>query len=241
MNTAEINVYQIYYQESQKKELFSDSIPLFNGELSIFFENNVILDLYKYGKIVGDFFGVLSWKAREKNMIRSKSIKKHINKKYDIHSFTYDKHDVLGYANLCHPNFRSIFTGLLEYLHIDLEIRPLIGLYQNAIITKPAIYIDYIENYLMPAMDYLQESAGDIQNLLFSDAEYKGIDRKILMNTIGVEYYPYHTFVLERLWSVYYQINRSKDTFSYYVTNLRSGSYLAKKVNSKGKIHKFNL
>jgi len=75
MNPVKMNIYQIYYDESQKEYLYLDTIPLFNDELSLYFENNVILDLYKKGKIEGDYFGVLSWKNRIKNKIRSKKIR----------------------------------------------------------------------------------------------------------------------------------------------------------------------
>ncbi|MCJ7733052.1 MAG: hypothetical protein MUP11_00760 [Anaerolineales bacterium] len=241
MKNAEVNIYQIYYDESQKEYLYLDTIPLFNDELSLYFENNVILDLYKKGKIEGDFFGVLSWKNRIKNKIRSKKIKKFIRNDFDIYSFTYDRHDVLGYAQLCHSKFMSIFSSLLEYLNLDPGITPRIGLYQNAIIAKPKIYIDYVENYLMPAIVFLENSPEVIKESLYADAEYRGVSKEVLIDSFGLDHYPYHTFLLERLWSVYYQINRNKQSNQYFISKLIPGSFRVKKVDTKGKIHKFNL
>ena len=96
-----------------------------------------------------------------------------MNEKYDLFSFTYDRHDVLGYANLCHPRFTGIFDDLLNHLNIDSGIKPLIGLYQNAVIARSEIYRDYIENYLKPAVDFLEDSPQDYKEMLFSDAMYR--------------------------------------------------------------------
>lgn len=238
---TEINVYQIYYEEEQRQHMFLDSIPYFNEELGLYFENNVILDLYQKGKVEGDYFGVLSWKARIKNKIRKKYLSRLINPKYDMFSFTYDRHDVLGYANHCHPNFSMIFDELLDYLGVELESKPVIGLYQNAIITKPDIYLDYIQNFLIPTIRFFENCSDEIKHALFSDAEYRGVDKEVLKNSIGVGHYTYHTFILERLWSVYYHKRRDKESLSFFISKFDVRSHLARKVNSKGKLHKFNL
>lgn len=241
MNSSNINVYQIYYDENQKQQMFLDTKPIFNKDLDIYFENRLILNLFTGGKIVGDYFGLLSHIARIKNNIKSKYISELIDGNYDIYSFTYDKHDVLGYANKCHPDFLNIFTGILNYLNIDVNTRPLVGIYQNAIITAPNIYLDYIQKYLVPAIEYLENCSDEIKDKLYSDSMYDGGDKEYIRETFGIDFYTYHTFLLERLWSLYYHVNRRKISISYLATKLSLKAYKPIKVYSKGKLHKFNL
>ena len=87
---TDIQVYQILYQEEQKEHLFLDTIPYFNKDLGLYFENDVILDLYRRGKIIGDYFGVLSWKARLKNHINNTYLKKLLKYGFDMFSLTYE-------------------------------------------------------------------------------------------------------------------------------------------------------
>ncbi len=233
-------IYQIMYREEQKEHLFLDTIPYFNKDLGLYFENDVILDLFQRGKIVGDYFGVLSWKARAKNHIKGKYLNRLIKNRFDIYSFTYDRHDVFGYADRCHPGFYEIIRSLLSELSLDPDIRPAIGLYQNAVITKPNIYIAYIENYLLPTIQFFENCSDEIKDLLFSDANYRGVSKEKLGLSIGVNFYTLHTFVLERLWSLYYHVKRRKETISYFWIK-KIGNYRPEKVNSKGKLHHFNL
>jgi hypothetical protein len=158
-----------------------------------------------------------------------------------MYSFTYDRHDVLGYADLCHPGFLTIFRELLETLNIDIDERPMIGLYQNAVIAKPDIYLDYVENFLLPTIRFFDSCSDEIRKMLFKNANYKGVSGDRLEESIGVGHYTYHTFILERLWSLYYHIRRRKETLRYYWMNFNSRSYQPKKVDSKGKLHRFNL
>jgi len=234
-------VYQIFYKEEQKSQLFLDTIPYYNKNLHIYFENEVILKLYQEGKIRGDLFGVLSWKARKKNHIRRRKLSSMINNRFGMYSFTYDRHDVLGYADLCHPGFSEIFHELLLSLGLDPEIKPMVGLYQNAVIAEPTIYIDYIENFLIPAMEFLDNSSGEYKRLLYSDAAYRGISEEKLQEAFGIDHYPHHTFILERLWSIFFQAKRKKKTARYFMDKVNPKVNKSTKVNSKGKLHKFNL
>jgi len=238
---TDIQVYQILYQEEQKEHLFLDTIPYFNKDLGLYFENDVILDLYRRGKIIGDYFGVLSWKARLKNHINNTYLKKLLKYGFDMFSLTYDRHDVFGYGDLCHPGFSTIYKELLEELKLDPDIKPAIGLYQNAIIARPKIYIDYIENFLIPTLDFFDNCSDEINELLYADANYRGVNKERLSKSFGVTHYTLHTFVLERLWSLYYHARRRKDTISYFWVKINFNSYRSIKVNSKGRLHKFNL
>lgn len=239
--TIEMNVYQIYYKEEQKREHYLDTRPYFNQDLGLYFENDVILNLYDRGKIKGDFFGVLSWKNRRKNHIKRTRLKPLLSRQYDIFSFTYDRHDVLGYASICHPEFAPIFAALLNAMNINPQTRPIVGLYQNAIIARPWIYREYVEEYLLPAIDFLESAPELIEHLLFADANYLGVQGEKLEGSLGVDHYTHHPFVLERLWSLYYDRKRKKRSLRYYIDKNSRTSREPSQVQSKGRLHKIRL
>lgn len=237
----DINIYQVYYQEDQKAQLFSDTIPYFNNKLTTIFENQVLLDLYRQGKIHGAYFGLLSWKTKQKNRLSFNSIKPRLDPKYNFISVTYDRHDVLGYAEKCHPGFTMIFKKLLQYIEVDQDIRPLAGIYQNGVITKPSVYVDYIEKFLLPALEFFEQCEAEIKEKLFSDTRYQRVNQSISLETFGTNFYPFHTFLLERLWSVYFHLNREKKFNYNFLVDRWIRTYSPNKVEPKGQLFKFNL
>ena len=90
-------------------------------------------------------------------------------------------------------------------------------------------------------MDFLESSSDEIRDLLYADAMYKGIGSERIKESLGVDHYPYHTFLLERLWSVYYEVKRQKEGLPYRISRYLSERNGARKVDSKGRIHRFNL
>lgn len=61
-----LKIYQIYYDESQLSQI--EYIPYSNKDkCTVFFENEVIRELIEKGNhIDGEYFGVVSYKLREK-------------------------------------------------------------------------------------------------------------------------------------------------------------------------------
>jgi hypothetical protein len=210
-------VYQIYYNKSQKIYLSEDTIPYYNDKLSVYFENDIIKDLYKV-KNKGDYFGVLSWKFIDKNKFDFKS--EYIDGKYDIYIFNPLIEDVFYESNVHHPFFISIFKYVLEKLNIDTDINLSIGLYTNSIIARSNIYKKYVDEYLIPTMkildniDETDRRSRIINKKLWSDSKYLITDRmsKRLKEYTGKPYYTYHSFICERLWSVFYELHKNEFT-----------------------------
>lgn len=236
-----IQVYQIYFDDSQKKHFFKDAIPLKNEQLNNLFENQVILDLFRQEQIKGDYFGALSWKLRPKNKIPQDNLSSIVVGDFDILTFNYVRHDVFGYAEKCHPGFRLIIGELLRHLGLNPKIRPVVGLYQNAIIAKKELYFDFLENYLEPSVSYLKNCPERIQKILHSNSGYDPVNIRVAQKTFGTSYYPYHTFVLERLWSVYFHVNRKKNTMKYFKDFSMSMYSGSRKVESLTGVNLLNL
>lgn len=215
LNQHRVKVYQIYYDEDQLKYLSPDTLPYYNTKLSPFFENDVIRHMYNNNMISSDFFGVLSWKFKLKNDFQY--MNSYIDNEADIYAFpnSIRNHNVYGDSAACHPLFMDIFSNVLQLLGCS-NINPSLGLYMNSIICRSNIFKKYVEEFLIPTMDYLNSlQAGDpIYEKLWSDARYH-YDPNLtqrLQQHIGKPHYTYHTFICERLWSVFYEKYKNRYT-----------------------------
>lgn len=127
---------------------------------------------------------------------------RHLNK--------YHKKHMLTMAERFHPRFNKLLkhlvnkAGVAKHVNLNPDF-PFVTL-MNYQLAKKDIYLDYIENVLKPVVDaMLDESDKNLQHWLFSDAGYNG-DAKMegtLMKIGGKPYYTMHTFILERLFTLY--------------------------------------
>ena len=69
--------------------------------------------------------------------------------------------------------------------------------YSNYFIMSKERWIDYIENWIIPSLAYLE---GDLWNEINTDAGYTGgLTKEELKERTGLEFYNFATFILERL------------------------------------------
>lgn len=213
------SIHQIYFEPEQKSVLSQYTTPYYNEKLTPFFENDVIVDLYNKQVISNsDYFGILSWRIESKNHL-SLTCLNNITEQFNMYGFhnILIRHHVLPMGSAYHQHFGYLFKLLLQNLGLDfdqLSHQVTMGLYQNAIIARKDIYLDYVENWLIPSMHFINNCENlQFQQLLRSDPMYSlyptGRREKLLAH-IGTPHYQYHTFILERLWSVYYYVNQSK-------------------------------
>ncbi len=214
------NVYQIYYEPWQLEKLSPLTVPFYNNDdiLTPFFENDVIRKLYDNQKIhTSDYFGVLSWRIQEKNNI-DLQVLNNINSDFNLYTFnnTTARYNVLNVSNQYHPNFLILFSQVLRNLGLSVNefLNCDVGIFQNAVIASKEVYLDYVNNWLFPSMDFITNNPDQsFQSLVKSDplySYYPGNVRERLMKNFGTPWYQYHTFLVERLWSMYYHKNRDK-------------------------------
>ena len=208
-------IFQIYYDEKSKLKVNLESDFLYNKDLTVFFENLVISEWFRvnYQQLDRiDYIGFLSYNFEDKNdmLIPFESFKKG---DYDIYTLgkTVFNHNVVLFGKTSHGKYfdilfkqmcESVFN--LSALQLD-EIN--LGVYQNAVVCKTYIYKQYVENYLNPCIDWLVKYP--YKDMLFSECKYNGkmSERELLLKT-GFPYYTFHTFLLERLWSVFIHLNK---------------------------------
>lgn len=102
-----------------------------------------------------------------------------------------------------HPGFMELFKELCERLDLTIPGKGTRGhcVYSNFFAAKPNIYRMYIESAIKPAIAILE---GEMAAKVWKNAQYKnGLSADDLKRYTGLEYYPFHTFLLERLMTVW--------------------------------------
>lgn len=210
---------QIYFEDSQLKELYPFAVP-YKNTLTIFFENEVIRKLVPETK--ADKMGVCSWRLREKQRYyigRPRPITEEvINSDYEVLSFTKNTkyHRMLAAAKQSHEHFQPCFDILLKAIgkYRPFEIKN--PIYQNHFMARRDIYQHYVKTYLSPIMDLI-ENDKEINEMAMRDAKYEKLIRSsadFLEPLIGINYYPMVPFLLERLFSVFCQNEGIKVTYN---------------------------
>ena len=203
-------IYQIAYDRVTQDNCIYPVIM--NSKITPYFENKVIVDFVeKHG--CGDFyFGILSHKFFDKNFrVTSQKIDDAISKEYDCISF-FNKmkdQDLLKCAEMWHAGFIDLFNDIVTEAGLPTHTgkRWNLIVYQNAFISKSEIYEDYVKNWLQKVIEVME--SGKFDTRLWVDSGYyrknEPAIREKLIRDLGVDYYPLHTFILERLPSLYFQ------------------------------------
>jgi hypothetical protein len=209
-------VYQIYYDNASKEACFNEYDHIYNTVCTPFFENDIIVSLinnnaHKESK----YFGVFS--GHFKNKIQGAKDGKRINPDYinnnldtDVVSFfrSHRNKNVVSKAEQFHPGFTRALENIFERINfkIDLKKDTRFIVYQNHFVAKSDIYERYVKELLEPVMNEMKnESNKELQNIIWQDSGYhkkKTMPEK-LKKEMGVPYYPYHTFLCERLFSIF--------------------------------------
>lgn len=191
------------------------AIPYKNENLTIFFENDPIVKLVTETK--ADKIAVCSHKLKNKLRwnVAPPQIPEHIteealNRDYDVLPFTRntDQHKMIGAASNWHPGFREALTQIVQRIGKKMPFEVKIPIYQNAFSAKREIYQDYVNDYLIPAMELIKNDP-EVYKMVTVDSNYTVLAKKdaaspeYLQKKIGFSYYPLVPFLLERLFSVY--------------------------------------
>jgi hypothetical protein len=210
---------QIYYADSQKVHLFPFAEPYFNESLTVFFESHVIVKLVSETK--AEKIAVCSWKLKDKLRWyigqRRELTQQVLETDYEVLTFTRNTkyHQMLAAANAWHPGFLDIFEKILAKIGVMRPNEVKIPIYQNHFAARTEIYKDYVQNYLVPAMDCIQNDP-EINELAMRDSKYSDLTNQSadhLQSKLGINYYPLVPFLLERLFSIYVHNKRISVTY----------------------------
>lgn len=204
-----IALYQIYYQEEQLKKLYPFAIPYYNPTLTIFFENDPIMKLVT--AFNGEKIAVCSWKLSQKVRLIHPITQTILHSPFEVLSFTRNshRHQMISMANQWHPDF--IHTIDLLWRKIGLRRPPEAKkpVYQNHFMAKTEIYQDYVNNFLVPAREVI-ENDEEVREKMLQPSGYgklsKQVDLKSVKEKLGMDDYPLCPFILERCPSLFFQL-----------------------------------
>jgi hypothetical protein len=215
---SEVDFYQIVYREEQKSACFPFAKVHFNDTLTPFFENSVIADLVLSS--TAEKVSVCSWKLREKmrwNVCRPRPITEEVlNSDYDVLSFTCNtrNHQMLAAAEKWHPGIKELTRKILRVIGKNMPNEVRDPIYQNHFAASFEIYEWYVVEYLKPSMEVMKDDPE-----CWKDSGYTQLNKndaasgQYLKEKIGVDYYPMHPFILERMISIFCQNEGIKVTY----------------------------
>jgi len=208
-------IYNIIYDETQREkcefEVYVNKIKTVEEKSYLFEYNPIINILESYQK--SDYVGIFSWKFGMKTGFFKKKIDYMLEKypNQDIYSFCYHyPHfgpNFYQFTEKYHNGFMEIFRLLCDDLNLDYqESNKLV--YSNFVLVKWEIYQDFVEKIIKPAIALLEDK---YEHLAWRNANYvDGLKPLELKQATGLDYYPMHTFVLERLWCAYIKTKNLK-------------------------------
>lgn len=201
------------------------------GKTSPFFENAYIRDLIQKGVHHNDdWFGLLSphffTKALSGRLTPYKiqhDIERGIQIQTGRNRFERHEAEAIGFTprlknlnvitqgNRAHgEGFSELVQDIFNKAGVDWDVsKPLKKVVMsNYIIARPEVYQDYANTVLLPCMEVM-ETDPDISKRCWEDSRYykKRSMSAQLKSDLGVPYYPLHTFICERFWSVYLAMN----------------------------------
>lgn len=215
----QVDFFQICYKPEHEKECYSFSKKYFNNSLTEFFENSLIKSLVSTSE--ADKIAVCSWKLKQKmrwNVRMPRELTEEVLKTdFKVMSLTGNTqyHQMLNSAEAWHPGIKTILAKLMKHLGDPMPSEVKNPIYQNHFCATRQIYQQYVFEYLSPSM-ILMNNDLELRELCWRDSNYSNLNKTdsatpaFLKEKIGVAYYPYHPFVLERLFSIFCHNRRIK-------------------------------
>lgn len=210
-----IDFVQIIFNESQRDKCYPWAQVYFNNTLTDYFENDVIARIVP--TLNADYISVCSWRLAQKRTDTAINLngtglteEKILSNEFDIAVLTprHPRHQPLYMASNWHGQawdkaFHVFKTEFLPTIGITCPDELNRAIYENHFIAKREIYHDYVQNYLKPAIAFM-----DTNDVFREDSGYINKKRdaeeiKAYQEKSGRQDWPIGVFILERLFSIY--------------------------------------
>ena len=211
-------IYNIIYQDNQKErcefDTYLNTVKTLEDK-SYLFEYNPILNILSKEK-EAEYVGIFSWKFLDKTGFYKKKLDYLLDKNpgQDVYTICLPYKDIIekGYYKFTedyHPGFMDLFKKLCDEFNLDSR-EPKHHIFSNFVIVKWDLYKKFVDEIIIPAIHLLETKYVE---QVWKDANYcgptrAGLEPDKLRQFTGLEYYPFHTFILERLWSAYVQTHQ---------------------------------
>lgn len=225
-----MRVHQIYFKEEQKERIEAEFYPTLNEKCDVFFENSVIRDLIlrdEHKMSDADYFGVVSYKLREKlgftkeNWKNNKNIANVSTQDFTVEQFKQQlyqgnpdamsfqrhvPHDCVSVADGFHPGFKNFWTIILNKIGMRWEPTSYENVfYCQFFVAKSELYDRYVKEMLIPAMDVMKAMPE-----LYMNSSYPYALPADLQEAWGIKHYTFHAFLCERFFTHFAHIHNLK-------------------------------
>lgn len=199
------DLYSITYSPTQDVEYkrITNRISTIE-EKSYLFEYNKIIEYTEcwetYSK--DSYLGYFSHKFPHKTGFYKKYVEDILNNEdSDVVIFCKQMPNYLIWSESQHPGLINILRRICDKLELNINgEKPTV--YSNFFAAKANVYKEYVE--LLKKAIWIMENDSEIRELCWKDSGYKaGLNSEDLKKYTGLDYYPFHTFILERLISVW--------------------------------------
>ena len=201
------NFYSIKYKEEQPveyKEVFNVT-----KEKAWRFEYNVFLDKLSEIKEHNGYSGIFSWKLPLKTgLVKNILFKTLMYKSYEEYDFINltpknwkTTKEYIDFSEKQHPGLEKLLKKVVNNLGKEYKYDKKFYTYSNFFIMKSELYTDYIENWIIPSINYMENEIWEEVNV---DANYTShLSKEEFKELTGLDFYNYLTFILERMPSFY--------------------------------------
>lgn len=199
-----LKIYGITYSPEQYTEY--ESVMNASKVLAHRFEYSVMISKLEEIKHIleNTWIGFFSHKFPYKTNLSSKIFYKLFDenvqdKELDLMIFTpqywKDVKSFMTFTEEHHKGYVELFYKLCKHLNIVYKDSEKATVYSNFFIMKRDEWIDYIENWIIPSLEFMESDEE-----YFADASYAaGLSPDELEKFTGMRQYTFHTFILERL------------------------------------------
>jgi hypothetical protein len=199
------NLFSITYKDGQDVE-YTEYRNKINSveEKSYLFEYNPILDIIDNHFLDNrKYTGIFSHRFPLKSGYYKKYVEQILDEEdVDVIVFCKQIPNYIQWSAKQHPGLGNVLQTILDKLGIELTKEPTVTVYSNFFVAKTEVYREYAK-FLKSAI-YLMEHDPEIKGLVSMDAQYhSGLSKEDLKLYTGLDYYTFHTFVLERLMSIW--------------------------------------
>lgn len=211
-----MDFYQIYYREDQLKHLYPFARPYYNEGLTIFFENSILAKLVM--ECTSERVAVCSWRLHQKTRNIFPVTQQALESNYEVMAFRIvsKKHTMIAAMGQWHKDAVTALDLLWSKLGYKRPGEARHPIYMNHYAAKTEIYQDYVENFLIPAMELIKTDE-QLNEIMLRPSGYgrlsKDSDLKSVQSKLGMTDYPLTPFVLERCPSLWYEMKGVKISY----------------------------
>lgn len=215
VNIKQTKIISVCYNSNQftEYERYMNPVKTIKDRSYLFEYNPIIEIINKNLYNVNDYkyIGIFSWKFCNKTGFSERELYYNIDGVHDVYIFVKsifkNGKEYFDYSFNFHG---QVLKELIQYICQDLNIEftdsPEYAVFSNFYVARYDILKDYVNSYVIPTIDLLETK---YKESAWLNSKYMNLKPEELFSNTGLTYYPLHSFILERMFSIYLHNNKN--------------------------------